>query len=71
MQKTFQKILDTKPWVRRIVDERKNGGSILVTLYDSYIWNDSFGRSIHAFDTMKEVKEKTNFEFVVSVDIAK
>jgi hypothetical protein len=71
MQKTFQKILDTKPWVRRIVDERKHGGSIIVTLYDSYIWNDSLGCSIQTFDTMKEVKQKTNFDCVVSADIAK
>jgi hypothetical protein len=70
MQKTFQKILDAKPWVRRIVDERKHGGSIFVTLYDSYIWRDSPDCRVQAFDTMKEVKQKTEFDCVLSAEIA-
>jgi len=71
MQKAFQKILDAKPWVRRIVDERKHGGSIVVTLYDSHIWRDAPDCSVQTFDTIKEAKQKINFDCVASANIAK
>jgi hypothetical protein len=70
MQKTFQKILDSKPWVRRIVDERKHGGSITVTLYSGYVWKNNFNCVAQTFDTIKEAKQKTNFDYIENVGSA-
>lgn len=59
MNKTFQKILNTRPWVKYIDDERLEGNSIIVTLAMPYTFIDNPGCGVQGFDTVKEVLDAT------------
>lgn len=59
MNKTLQKILDTRPWVAYIDDERNEGNSIIVTLADKYEFADDPGCGVAGCDTLKEVEVVT------------
>ena len=65
MLKTLQKILDTRPWVKYIDDERGDGGSIIITLDarwdNAYRWDfaDDPGCGVKGVDTVNEAINAT------------
>jgi len=59
MNKTFQKILNTRPWVKYIDDERSLDHGIIVTLAEGYSFAADPGCPVYGFDTVKEVLQGT------------
>lgn len=65
MNKTFQKILNTRLWVKHIDDERSIGNSIIVTLDDDYVFADDRTCGVRGYDTVKEVEADTRFANII------
>ena len=65
MKKTFQKILDTRLWVKHIDDERAEGNSIIVTLDEDYVFADERDCGVRGYDTVKEVERDTRFANII------
>jgi hypothetical protein len=71
MNKTLQKILDTRLWVAHIDDERGDGNSIIVTLDKDYVWDDERDCGVRGFDTVKEVEMSTRLGGVIHISNTK
>jgi len=71
MNKTLQKILDTRLWVAHIDDERGDGNSIIVTLDKDYVWDDERDCGVRGFDTVKEVEMSTRLVGVIHISNTK
>jgi len=65
MKKTFQKILNTRLWVKHIDDERAEGNSIIVTLDEDYVFVDDRTCGVRGYDTVKEVEFDTRFANII------
>lgn len=65
MSKTLENILDLRPWVAHIDDERKQGNGIIVTLAMGWDFVDERDCGVRGFDTVAEVKAGTNKSSVV------
>lgn len=59
MSKTLDTILQTRPWVRYVDDERGDGSSIIVTLAAGWFWDDERDCGVRGFDTVKEAEVGT------------
>lgn len=69
MSKTLQTILETRPWVAHIDDERNNGNSIIVSLAKGWFFADEQDCGVRGFDTVAEVKAATSRKDVVQKTI--
>jgi hypothetical protein len=67
MKTTFQKILETRLWVKHIDDERSLGNSIIVTLDDGFCFMDEKGCGVRGYDTVAEVEKDTRFSNVINI----
>jgi hypothetical protein len=67
MNKTFQKILDTRLWVKHIDDERNIGNSIIVTLIDEYCFLNEKGCGVRGYDSVAEVEKDTRFSNIINI----
>lgn len=70
MSTTFQKIINTRLWVKHIDDERNDGNGIIVTLDDDYVWDDERDCGVRGFDTVSEVEKGTRWHAVITIKIA-
>ena len=59
MSKTLDKLLATRPWIAFIDDERAEGNSIIVTLYNGYKFADEFDCGVRGFDSVKDCERDT------------
>ena len=66
MNKTIQKILDTRVWVKHIDDERNIGNSLIVTLDDDYFFINEKGCGVRGYDTVAEMEKDTRFSNVIN-----
>jgi hypothetical protein len=69
MSKTLENLLDLRPWVAHIDDERKQGNGIIVTLAMGWDFADERDCGVRGFDTVAEVKAGTNKASVVQQTI--
>ena len=69
MSKTLQTILETRPWVAHIDDERNDGNSIIVSLAKGWFFADEQDCGVRGFDTVAEVKAATSRKDVVQKTI--
>jgi hypothetical protein len=67
MNKTFQKILNTRLWVKHIDDERLIGNSIIVTLDDDYCFLNEKGCGVRGYDNVAEVEKDTRFTNIINI----
>ena len=65
MSKTLQALLDTRPWIAYIDDERNEGHSIIVTLSDGWFFTDEPNCGVRGFDAVAEVRAGTQKNCVV------
>ena len=63
--KAISKLLDQRPWIAHIDDERDIDNSIIVTLKDGWFFADDQTCGVMGFDTIAEVKEQTKKSNVV------
>jgi len=67
MNKTFQKILDTRLWVKHIDEKRTIGNSIIVTLIDEYCFLNEKGCGVRGYDSVAEVEKDTRFSNIINI----
>ena len=65
MSKTLQALLDTRPWIAYIDDERNEGHSIIVTLSDGWFFTDEPNCGVRGFDGVAETRAGTQKNCVV------
>jgi len=71
MKKTFQRILDTRLWVKHIDDERSLGNSIIVTLEKDYVFINEKNCGVRGYDTIAEVEKDTRFANIMHINNTK
>jgi hypothetical protein len=54
-----KKLLDTRPWIHFIDDERDIGNSLIATLREGWRFKDGDKEGVRGFDTMTELKADT------------
>jgi hypothetical protein len=59
MSKTLNTLLDTRPWVAHIDDERSEGNSIIVSLKSDWFFVAENRGGVRGFDTVREAEEGT------------
>jgi len=59
MTKAMQTLLDSRPWIQHIDDERNLDNGIIVTLRNGWEFNDDPTCGTRGFDNMTEVKSGT------------
>jgi hypothetical protein len=59
MNKTIQSLINSRPWIAHIDDERDIGNSIIVTLADGWHFIDGDREGVRGFDSFAEVKTDT------------
>ena len=65
MSKTLQTLLNSRPWIAYIDDERSEGNSIIVTLSDGWFFVDEPNCGVRGFDGVAETTAGTKKNCVV------
>jgi len=66
MKTTFQRILETRLWVKHIDDERNLGNSIIVTLDEDYCFANEQGCGVRGYDKVADVEKDTRFANIIN-----
>jgi hypothetical protein len=67
MKTTFQRILETRLWVKHIDDERSLGNSIIVTLDEDYSFMNEKGCGVRGYDKVADVEKDTRFSNIIHI----
>ena len=65
MSKVINQLLESRPWIAHIDDERSLGNSIIVTLCRGWDFKDEPGCGVRGFDTVNDVKAGTKSAAVI------
>lgn len=55
----MKKLIDARPWIQHIDDEREIGNGIIVTLANGWFFLKEKGCGVRGFDTISELKKET------------
>ena len=70
MTTKIQQIIQSRPWIAFVDDERDLDHGFIVTLEDGYFFKADHGCGVCGFDSWSEVKDQTKKSNVYCVDKA-